>query len=487
MMLLRELRSGGSTEYEVCGFIDDAPNKRGRELQGVPVLGVGAQLPRLARECDAEEVLIAIPSASGEQMTQILSHCRVAGLASRTVPSLTEVLQNGYRTVLRDIVVEDLLGRMPIKLDEREIGDCVAGKVMLVTGAGGSIGSEICRQLARFGARTIVGVDIAETALFHLDREMRSASPDVHFYPELGNVQSQARIDELLRQYSPEAIYHAAAYKHVPMAELHLFEAVENNILGTYNVALAAERNGVNRLVMISTDKAVRPTNLMGATKRVAELTVRSLQGRTTKHVSVRFGNVLGSNGSVVPIFLKQIAAGGPVTITDPDMRRFFMTIPEAVQLVLQAASFGKGGEIFVLDMGEQVKIVDLAHKLILLSGLRPNVDIPITFTGARVGEKLYEEISLPYEDLRPTHHEKIRIFEGPVFTVEQITNRLEILKTMCRHRMGHELISAIRGMVPEYLPSLEIRSRYKRPEENEPSTLLTDLYSLNFATERNE
>jgi FlaA1/EpsC-like NDP-sugar epimerase len=492
MMLLRELRSGVPIEYDVRGFIDDAENKRGHDLQGVPVLGPGKHLPALANECSAEEVLIAIPSASGEQMTRILSHCRAAGLRSRTVPSLTEVIQNRHHaSQLREIVIEDLLGRGPVKLDETEIGNCVQGKVILVTGAGGSIGSEICRQLARFGAGTIVGVDVAETALFHLDREMTSAFPDVRFRPELGNVQSQTRIDELLQEYSPETIYHAAAYKHVPMAELHLFEAVENNILGTYNVAAAAERNGVKRFVMISTDKAVRPTNLMGATKRVAELTVRSLQGRTTKYVSVRFGNVLGSNGSVVPIFLKQIAAGGPVTVTHPNMKRFFMTIPEAVQLVLQAASFGKGGEIFVLDMGEQVKIVDLAHKLILLSGLRPNVDIPITFTNPRAGEKLYEELSLLSEDLRPTHHEKIRIFDGPVLSVDQVTTHIELLKTMCRYRMGDELISAIRSIVPEYTPSAEIRKRYRKASDavgvSEPSTLLNDLYSLHFATDHSE
>ena len=490
MTLLRELRSEASTEYHVCGFIDDAQNKQGQEFQGIPVLGAGMNLTKLASEHKVEEVLIAIPSASGEEMTQILSHCRTGGLPSRTVPSLMEVIQKGQRGAqLREIVVEDLLGRGPVNLDEEEIGNCVRGKMMLVTGAGGSIGSELCRQLARFGARTVVGVDVAETALFHLDSELKSAFPSVRFCPELGNVQSKARIDELLQQYSPETIYHAAAYKHVPMAEGHLFEAVENNILGTYNVALAAERNGVKRFVMISTDKAVRPTNLMGATKRVAELTCRSLQGRTTKYVSVRFGNVLGSNGSVVPIFLKQIAAGGPVTVTHPNMKRFFMTIPEAVQLVLQAASFGKGGEIFVLDMGEQVKIVDLAHKLILLSGLRPDVDIPIIFSSPRAGEKLYEELSLQYEDLRPTHHEKIRIFDGLVLSADQIAVHMERLETMCRFRMGNELIWAIRDIVPEYLPSPQILNQYKKQEVTESEStspaLLNDLYRLHFATEK--
>ncbi len=491
-MLLRELRSGSSREFEVCGFIDDAPNKQGREFQGVAVLGPGASLPELAIECEVKEVLISIPSASGEEMTRILSHCRAAGLRSRTVPSLSEVIQNRhYSSQLREIALEDLLGRVAVRLEEKEIGEYVRGNVMLVTGAGGSIGSEICRQLARFGAKTIVAVDIAETALFHLEREMRLAFPDLHFCPELGNVQNSTRIDEVLQQYAPDAIYHAAAYKHVAMTEGHLFEAVENNIFGTYNVALAAERNGVKRFVMISTDKAVRPTNLMGATKRVAELTVRSLQCQNTKYVSVRFGNVLGSNGSVVPIFLKQIADGGPVTVTHPNMRRFFMTIPEAAQLVLQAASFGKGGEIFVLDMGEQVKIVDLAHKLILLSGLRPNVDIQIVFTSPCVGEKLYEEINLHYEDLRPTYHEKIRIFDGPVFSASQISTHIELMKALCRHRMGSELLLAIGKIVPEYLPSPEISVRYQKQEapvgEAEHSTMSKALYSLHFAAERND
>jgi FlaA1/EpsC-like NDP-sugar epimerase len=391
-MLLREARSNPSLNYSVVGFIDDDLTKSRIRIQGVPVLGAGTELATLATKHDIQLVLIALPSAAGTEMTRILQFCQEARVPFRTVPSMAEIVEGPpLAAQIREVAVEDLLGRKLVRLEESQAQGTLQGKVVLVTGAAGSIGSELCRQVARFHPACIVGFEIAESPLFEIDREMRRAFPKTPFYPEIGSVQNRTRIDEVLSQYSPSVVYHAAAYKHVPMMEAHVFEAVENNVFGTYNVAVAAAEHGVEDFVMISSDKAVRPTNVMGATKRVAELLLLALQDGRTKYVAVRFGNVLGSNGSVIPIFKKQIAAGGPVTVTHPDMRRFFMTIPEACQLVLQAAVIGQGGQICVLEMGEPVKIVDLARDLILLSGLRPDEDIKIEFTGMRPGEKLYE------------------------------------------------------------------------------------------------
>ena len=347
-----------------------------------------------------------------------------------------------------------------MRLEEDEIRGALQGKVVLVTGAAGSIGSELCRQIARFRPAGIVGFEIAESPLFEIDREMRQAFPQTPFYPEIGSIQNRARLDEVLRQYSPSVVYHAAAYKHVPLMEAHIFEAIENNVFGTYNVAAAAADHGVEDFVMISSDKAVRPTNVMGATKRVAELLLLALQNGGTKYVAVRFGNVLGSNGSVIPIFKKQIAAGGPVTVTHPDMRRFFMTIPEACQLVLQAAVIGKGGQICVLDMGEPVKIVDLARNLILLSGLRPDEDIKIEFTGMRPGEKLYEELSTIFEDTAPTAHEKIRIFIGNGMPENDVAAWLHDLREICEARDAGRLVVALKEIVIDYSPSANLLKR---------------------------
>jgi FlaA1/EpsC-like NDP-sugar epimerase len=337
--------------------------------------------------------------------------------------------------------------------------------MVLVTGAAGSIGSELCRQIARFQPAGIVGFEIAESPLFEIDREMRQAFPDTPFYPEIGSIQNRARLDEVLRQYSPSVVYHAAAYKHVPLMEAHVFEAIENNVVGTYNVAVAAAEHGVEDFVMISSDKAVRPTNVMGATKRVAELLLLAMQNGRTKYVAVRFGNVLGSNGSVIPIFKKQIAAGGPVTVTHPDMRRFFMTIPEACQLVLQAAVIAQGGQICVLDMGEPVKIVDLATNLILLSGLKPDEDIKIEFTGMRPGEKLYEELSMLTEDTAPTAHDKIRIFIGNGMPDGDMEMSLHSLREACETRDAGRLVLALKGIVQDYSPSTHLLKRVIEPQ----------------------
>jgi FlaA1/EpsC-like NDP-sugar epimerase len=466
--LLREIHQNPALSYEIVGFIDDSPAKVGNFIHRVRVLGNGAVLSYIVAAQNIETVLIAMPSATGTQMTDILKLCRDAGVSYKTVPGLAEVIEgNGLAAQIRDVAVEDLLGRNPVHLEEGQIRGSLQGKVVLVTGAAGSIGSEICRQIARFNPAGIVGFEIAESPLFEIDREMRLAFPSIPFYPEIGSIQNRTRLDEVLRQYSPSVIYHAAAYKHVPLMEAHIFEAVENNVLGTYNLAVAAAEHGVADFVMISSDKAVRPTNVMGATKRIAEVLLLALQNGRTKYVAVRFGNVLGSNGSVIPIFKKQIAAGGPITVTHPEMRRFFMTIPEACQLVLQAAVIAEGGQICVLDMGEPVKIVDLATNLILLSGLKPDEDIKIEFTGMRPGEKLYEELSTLLEDTAPTAHEKIRIFIGNGMPEGDIEMWLVCLREACGTRDAGRLVLALKEIVQDYSPSAHLLKRVIEPRRD--------------------
>jgi FlaA1/EpsC-like NDP-sugar epimerase len=374
LALLWELQLNDALMCDVIGLVDDDPSKAYLRLQGKRVLGTGEDLAVLARKHEVKRVLIAIPSATGPQMMKILKHALDAGVEYKMVPGLGSLIEDaGLGKQLRDVAVEDLLGRKPVHLDQEIIRERMQGKVVMVTGAAGSIGSEICRQIARFEPVALVGFDEAETPLFHIERELNRSFPNLVFHAELGNITHAETLRRVMHRYQPSIVYHAAAYKHVPMMEKHVFSAVENNILGTWQVAQAAISHGVEDFVMISTDKAVRPTSMMGATKRVAELLIRALQKESgTKFVAVRFGNVLGSNGSVIPIFKEQIAEGGPVTVTHPEMTRYFMTIPEAAQLVLQAFSIGKGGEVFVLDMGKPVKIVDLATNLILLSGLQP-------------------------------------------------------------------------------------------------------------------
>ena len=459
--LLREIHQNPALSYQIVGFIDDDPAKAGRFIHGTKVLGNGAAMPSLVASQAIETVLIALPSATGAQMTKVLNHCHEAGVSYKTVPGLAEVIEgNGLATQIRDVAVEDLLGRTPVRLEHDRISAKLTGNTVLVTGAAGSIGSELCRQIARFNPRAIVGFEIAETALFHLDREMRQSFPNVPFYPEIGSIQNKQRLAEVLEQYRPSILYHAAAYKHVPMMEAHVFEAVENNVFGTWNVALAAAHHGVDHFVMISSDKAVRPTNIMGATKRVAELLILELQNGGTGFVSVRFGNVLGSNGSVIPIFKQQIATGGPVTVTHPEMRRYFMTIPEASQLVLQASAMGHGGEIFVLDMGAPVKIVDLARNLILLSGLRPDEDVKIEFTGVRPGEKLYEELNSMEEDTLPTPYEKIKIFTGNGLPSAGMEPYLDAFRDICQRRDVPRLVLTLKDLIPDYNPSADLLRR---------------------------
>jgi FlaA1/EpsC-like NDP-sugar epimerase len=350
--------------------------------------------------------------------------------------------------------LNSLRGSEPARLDETLIRATIEGRVVLVTGAAGSIGAELCRQIACFSPAAIVAFEIAESPLFEIDREMRQLHPDVPFSAEIGNVQNRARLNDVFGKHRPALVYHAAAYKHVPLMEENPFEAIENNVFGTLNVAHAASAHGTASFILISSDKAVRPTSVMGATKRVSELLLQSRQNGGTQFIAVRFGNVLGSTGSVIPIFKQQIAAGGPVTVTHPEMRRFFMTIPEACQLVLQASAIGAGGQICVLDMGQPVRIVDLAKNLIELAGLKPDEDIKIEFTGVRPGEKLYEELSSMLDDTVPTDHEQVRIFMGNLRPQFDIDAWLQSLGEICAARDTARLVAALKEMVIDYTPS---------------------------------
>jgi FlaA1/EpsC-like NDP-sugar epimerase len=454
-LLLQDIKGNPKVPYKVIGFVDDNPLKDGAVIHGMRVMGSGQRLVQLVKRYRIQEVLIAIPSATAAETWAILGRCSEAGVSCKTVPGLDQILTgSGLAGQVRDVAVEDLLGRTQVELDELAIASVIKDSVVLVTGAGGSIGSELCRQIARFQPKSIVGYEISENALHELSLEMADRFPEVVFHPAVGSIQNRKRLAEVMEQHRPRILYHAAAYKHVPMMEAHLYEAVENNVFGTLNVALAAREYNIERFVLISSDKAVRPTNVMGATKRVAELLVNALQNGGTKYAAVRFGNVLGSNGSVIPLFKKQIAARRPLTVTHPDMQRYFMTVSEAVQLVLQASAMGQGGEVFVLDMGQPVRIVDLARNLILLSGLRPDEDIRIEFTGVRPGEKLCEELNTITETTVPTRHDKIRIFTGPGVTPEEMARHLEGLRKETDIRDAEGIIRRLQALVNDYHPS---------------------------------
>ena len=460
LALVRELLQNESLLCNVIGLIDDDPRKADLVFQGKRVLGTGETLAARVQKRRIQRLLIAIPSATGPQMVRILKLATDAKVEYKMVPSLGELLQDSdLGKQIRDVAVEDLLGRKPVRLELERIRERIQGRIVMVTGAAGSIGSEICRQVARFGPRALIGFDEAETPLFYLDREMTKLFPDLTFHAEIGTINDPETLDRVMKRYRPAILYHAAAYKHVPLMEKHIFAAVQTNIFGTWNVARAAYEHGVDDFVMISTDKAVRPTSMMGATKRVAELLIRSLQADSgTKFVAVRFGNVLGSNGSVVPLFKEQIAAGGPVTVTHPDMSRYFMTIPEAAQLVLQAFSIGEGGEILVLDMGQPVKISDLARSLILLSGLRPGEDIEIRYTGLRPGEKMFEELNLQDERLVLTSHPKIRSYICEQnLDPRYIQTSLRHLHQLAQREDVANLVLTLKELIPDYNPGSEL------------------------------
>lgn len=461
VMLLRDIRSNPKQGYTVVGFLDDDPRKKSDVVWGVQVLGTGRDGPVIVdrfrnSKRKIEEIIIAFPSATGREVREALANCRAAGVACKIIPGLGELLRGRVLSAqLRDASVHDLLGREPVRLDQERIRAEIGTRSILVTGAAGSIGSELSRQVASFNPERLILFDQAESDLFRIEMELRKRFPGLELVPAIGDICDAVRVEEVLRRYRIDSIFHAAAYKHVPMMEAHVLEAVKNNVIGTWNLALAAHRVNVSNFLMISSDKAVNPTSIMGLTKRVTELIVSSMAHTERpvggKFVSVRFGNVLGSNGSVVPIFQQQIAEGGPVTVTHPEMRRYFMTIREAVQLVLQASTMGKASEIFVLDMGQPVRIADLASNMIRLAGLEPGEDIEIRFTGLRPGEKLFEELVLDGEDILPTYHQKIKIFKGQGVDHAEIKKWIRQLEEKLSKRDEAAVLDHLADIVPEY------------------------------------
>jgi len=454
-LLLKEIRRQRAGEYRVVGFVDDDRGKQGMLLHRVPVLGGIDHLKALVRKHKIEEIIVAIPSAQGKMLKRIVASCERAKIHVKTLPGISDIIDGKVAvSQIKNVDIEDLLGRDPVVLDEMKISSYLTGKRVLVTGAAGSIGSEICRQVARYSPAKIILFDNSETPLFYVERELAESFPDMPMVPVVADVRNRSRIEMVFDEFMPQVVFHAAAYKHVPMMEYNPVEAVTNNIVGTRKLADAAHRFKVDNFVMISTDKAVNPTNVMGASKRAAEIYVQSLAAKSlTRFTTVRFGNVLGSNGSVIPIFKEQIAKGGPVTVTDKNVIRYFMTIPEATQLVLQAGCIGKGGEIFVLDMGEPVRIVDLAEELIRLSGLTPYEDIDIVYTGLRPGEKLYEELLVDGEGIKPTSHEKIRVAEAVPIEHTMVGQALEVLHEHACSSDVTAIFRDLKQLIPEFEP----------------------------------
>jgi FlaA1/EpsC-like NDP-sugar epimerase len=459
--ILREIQGNSRSQFEAIACLDDDPEKHGRTLLGVPVRGPIDKVEEIAASLRADEILIAMPSATGSRMREIVTMCEKAGLPYKTLPSLSSLV-DGRVTIndLRSVNFEDLLGRPPVKWQADEIGRYLTGRTVAVTGAGGSIGSELCRQIVQFKPRALILIDANEFNLYAIEMELRKMELVETIVPVMGRVQDRPLISRVLQAHRPQVLFHAAAYKHVPMVEVNPWEAVFNNILGGQVVMDVAEEVGVEKFVQVSTDKAVRPTNVMGASKRMVEILLQSRKSRVTRFMAVRFGNVVGSSGSVIPLFQKQIRAGGPVTVTHPEMTRYFMTIPEACQLILQAGAMGEGGEIFILEMGTPVRIADMARDLIRLSGKTPGRDIDIVFTGLRPGEKLYEELITHGEGIVPTPHKKIMVLRRneSSSTQAQLERRsLAGLSDLVRAAQSYdaELIrSVLKRHIPEYAPS---------------------------------
>lgn len=413
--------------YNIVGIIDDNKNKLNHYILGIKVIGTRYEIPRFAKEYDVDEIFFAINKIDAVSRRKILEICQETGVKTRVLPTTEEVIdRQGAMNSLRNVQIEDLLGRDPIELDNKNIKNLIKDKTILVTGGGGSIGSELCRQIIKYKPQNLVILDIYENTLYDIERELEADYPTANIKAIIGSVRDKERLEEVFNKYKPNVVFHAAAHKHVPLMETSPLEAIHNNVFGTYNVVNCADKFGVEKFVLISTDKAVNPTNIMGASKRVCEMIVQT-KNKTSKtdFVAVRFGNVLGSNGSVIPLMKKQIEKGGPVTVTHKEITRYFMTIPEAVQLILQAVTYAKGGEIFVLDMGEPVKIYDLAVSLIRLMEYEPNVDIPIIITGLRPGEKLYEELLMAEEGLVSTKHDKIFITQPMHLEEKELNEKL--------------------------------------------------------------
>jgi FlaA1/EpsC-like NDP-sugar epimerase len=460
-MLMREIVRTHRQRYEPVGFLDDNATKHGEQIHGVPVLGPLSRVTDITKTHHIGEIIIAIPSLSGREMRRVVDLCAPTGARIKTLPGMDKLI-DGSVTVsqLSEVNIDDLLRRDPVVLDTAEIGEFLRGRTVMVTGAGGSIGSELCRQILRFKPRRLVLVEQAENSLFQIDRVLRADLEDVRIgagsgvavVPLIADICDSKRIDAIFASERPNVVFHAAAHKHVPLMESNFGEAIKNNVFGTRKLADAAVRYGVEKFVMVSTDKAVNPTSIMGVSKRVAEIYVQSLSNTArTQFVTVRFGNVLGSAGSVVPVFREQIAAGGPVKVTHPEMKRYFMTIPEACQLVMQAGSMGRGGEIFVLDMGEPVKIVDLARDLIRLSGLDPDRDIEIQFTGMRPGEKLFEEIAVDEENAAKTKHPQIYVGKFRPHEMQRVERALVELHRIAESGDRAALVRSLQHLVPEY------------------------------------
>jgi FlaA1/EpsC-like NDP-sugar epimerase len=454
-VVAREAIQSERAHFEIVGFVDDDVKKQGQLMNGIRVIGRVDELPRLIRSVGAKEVIIAMPSAKGTEIRRIVELASQAGARTRTIPSISDIVSGRIEvSALRPVEIQDLLRRAAISTDITKVSALAKDRTVLVTGAGGSIGSELCRQIAALEPKLLVLLDHSENQVFEIEGELRRRFPALKLAPVIADVRDEKRIRRTFERFQPYAVFHAAAHKHVPLMEENVVESVTNNVLGTRNVVEASVDSSVTHFVLISTDKAVRPTSIMGATKRLAEAIVREAATRSKKHfVVVRFGNVLGSRGSVVPTFMAQIERGGPVTVTHPDMRRYFMTIPEAVQLVLQAGAQGQGGELFVLDMGEPVKIADLARDLIRLSGLEEGADIEIRYTGMRPGEKLYEEVLFGDEDVRSTEHPKVLrvLAENPD---NVLVGRIdELLRAVALQTLDDQALrDGVTGLVPDFI-----------------------------------
>ncbi len=452
-VLIREMMTSSFLQKKICCLIDDDPLKIGNFFRGIEIVGGRQDIPEMVKKYSIDEIIIAMPSVSASERKEILQICQATGCELKLLPGMYQLV-NGEISVsrLRNVEIEDLLGREPIKTDLASIMDYVNQKVIMVTGGGGSIGSELCRQIAAHGPRTLIIVDIYENNAYEIQQELKRKYPDLDLVVLIASVRNTHRMETIFETYRPEIVYHAAAHKHVPLMEVSPNEAIKNNVFGTFKTATAAVKYGAKRFVLISTDKAVNPTNIMGASKRICEMIIQMMNSQSsTEFVAVRFGNVLGSNGSVIPLFKKQIEEGGPVTVTHPDIIRYFMTIPEAVSLVLQAGVLAKGGEIFVLDMGEPVKILDLAKNLIKLSGYRPFEEIDIQFTGLRPGEKLYEELLMAEEGLKETANKMIHIGKPIEFDEVQFKKQLEDL-LVTANSDSEDIREKVREIVPTYV-----------------------------------
>jgi FlaA1/EpsC-like NDP-sugar epimerase len=455
--IYREIRDNSRLHYNVVGFLDDDPAKVGKKIHGIPVLSYIKDIDKIIKKARADEALIAIPSTNSKQMRDIVDKCKESKIKFKTIPGMGELI-NGKVTInaIREVAYRDLLGREVIQLDEEQIGAYLQGQRVMVTGAGGSIGSELCKQICRFRPKSIILYERAESPLCEIELELKQNFDDVNVVILLADVQDKKQLEKAFETYKPHTVFHAAAYKHVPMLELQPWRAISNNIQGTLNMLEIANKFNVERFVFVSTDKAVRPANVMGASKRVAEMLIESQNGcglSHTRFMIVRFGNVVGSIGSVVPLFKKQIEKGGPVTVTHPDVTRYFMTIPEACQLILQAGAMGSGGEIFLLDMGTSIKIDDMARDLIRLSGFEPDVDIEIKYIGLRPGEKLYEELIIEGEDVVPTSHEKIMVLRGVECNLQLLNGKIDELAKMAEDQEAEKIKAKLQEIVPEYRP----------------------------------